>query len=60
MCIRDSRQNVEIDDYPHVKSWRSRMFDRPAVLAGMRVGAEFRDELKDLNEEQWKKLFGMN
>jgi GST-like protein len=54
------RQNVEIDDYPHVKSWRSRMFDRPAVLAGMKVGAEFREELKDLNEEQWKKLFGMN
>ena len=54
------RQSVDIDDYPHVKSWRIRMFDRPAVLAGMKVGAEFREELKDLNEEQWKKLFGMN
>ena len=36
------------------------MFGRPAVIAGMKVGAEFREELKDLSEVEWKKLFGMN
>ena len=53
------RQNVDIDDYPNVRDWRSRMYDRPAVVAGMKVGAEFREELKDLSEADWKKLFGI-
>ena len=55
-----NRQNVDINNYPNVKRWRSRMFDRPAVIAGMKVGAEFREELKDLSETEWKKLFGMD
>mgnify|MGYP001285846878 CR=1 FL=1 len=54
------RQNVDIGNYQNVRSWRSRMYDRPAVVAGMRVGAEFREELKDLSDEDWKRLFGMN
>ncbi len=54
------RQNVNIDDYLNVKKWRRRMFTRPAVVAGMKVGAEFREDLSNLNEVEWKKLFGVD
>jgi hypothetical protein len=35
------------------------MFARPAVMKGMKVGSETREDLKDLSEEEWKKLFGI-
>jgi GST-like protein len=53
------RQHVDIEQYPNVKAWRARMFSRPAVVKGMKVGSESREDLKDLSEDEWKKLFGI-
>ena len=52
------RQNVDINDYPNVARWRRTMVDRPAVQRGLMVGSEWREELRDLSPEDWKKLFG--
>lgn len=52
------RQGVNIDNYPHVKAWRAKIFARPAVEKGMKAGSEWREDLKKLGEEEWKKLFG--
>lgn len=52
------RQNVAIEDYPNVARWRKVMFDRPAVQRGMKVGSEWREDLRSLSDEEWKKLFG--
>ena len=52
------RQNVDINDYPNVARWRRMMIDRPAVQRGLMVGSEWREELRDLSPEDWKKLFG--
>ena len=40
------RQNVAIEDYPHVAAWREKLGQREAVIAGMKVGAEWREDLK--------------
>ena len=52
------RQNVNIDDYPSVKRWRQMLGERPAVIAGMKVGAEWREDLKGLSSEEFSALFG--
>jgi len=52
------RQHVTIEDYPNVVRWRKTMFARPAVQRGMKVGAEWREDLRRLSDEEWKKLFG--
>ena len=52
------RQGVDINDYPNVMRWRKAMFARPAVERGMKVGAEWREDLRDLSADEWKKLFG--
>ena len=52
------RQNVAIEDYPHVAAWRERLGSRDAVVAGMKVGAQWREDLKTLNAEDFAKLFG--
>ena len=52
------RQHVTIEDYPNVVRWRKTMFARPAVQRGMKVGAEWRQDLRSLCDEEWKKLFG--
>ena len=52
------RQHVTIKDYPNVVRWRKTMFARPAVQRGMKVGAEWREDLRSLSDEEWKKLFG--
>ena len=52
------RQHVVIEDYPNVVRWRKAMFARPAVQRGMKVGAEWREDLRSLSEEEWNKLFG--
>jgi len=52
------RQGVAIEDYPNVKRWRQAMGDRPAVQAGMKAGAELREDLSKLSAEDWNKLFG--
>jgi GST-like protein len=53
------RQNVDIEDYPNVARWRRTMFQRPAVQRGMKVGAEWRSELRGLSPEEWSRLFGV-
>ena len=52
------RQHVAIEDYPNVVRWRRTMFQRPAVQRGMKVGSEWRADLRDLSVEEWNKLFG--
>ena len=52
------RQNVAIGDYPNVVRWRKAIFDRPAVQRGMKVGSEWREDLRSLSDEEWNKLFG--
>ena len=52
------RQNVAIGDYPNVVRWRKAIFDRPAVQRGMKVGSEWREDLRSLSNEEWNKLFG--
>jgi hypothetical protein len=49
---------VDIDAYPHVKAWRKKLIARPAVKAGGEVGAEWREDLKTINSEDYAKLFG--
>ena len=53
------RQGLYINDYPNVVRWRQTMFARPAVQRGMKVGAEWREDLRGLSQEEWNKLFGM-
>ena len=52
------RQNVAIEDYPHVAAWREKLGQRKAVIAGMKVGAEWREDLKNLSADEFAKLFG--
>ena len=52
-------QGVDIDSYPLVKAWRTRMFGHPSVQAGMKVGAEWREDLSKLTGDDWDKMFGM-
>ena len=52
------RQNVVIEDYPHVAAWREKLGQREAVVAGMKVGAEWREDLKNLSADEFAKLFG--
>ena len=52
------RQNVAIVNYLNVMRWRKAIFDRPAVQRGMKVGSEWREDLRSLSDEEWNKLFG--
>ena len=52
------RQNVDIENYKNVVRWRNELGKRPAVISGMKVGSEFREDLKNLSESEWLKLFG--
>ena len=53
------RQNVDIEDYPHVKRWILSLNERPSVQAGYKVGAERRQDLRGLSADDWNKLFGL-
>ena len=39
-------------------AWREELGSRDAVVAGMKVGAQWREDLKTLNAEDFAKLFG--
>src|SRR5690348_3152521 len=52
------RQGVNIDDYPHVKRWRDRIAERPAVKKAVEVLAERRRETPGFSKEQAEVLFG--
>jgi len=54
------RQNVDIEAYPNVQRWRGALLQRPAVLRGMKAGAEMRDELAQLSDADWQRLFGIS
>ena len=52
------RQGVNIDDYPHVKRWRDRIAERPAVQKAVQVLAERRRPTPGFTKEQAEVLFG--
>ena len=52
------KQNVDIEKYKNVVRWRNELGKRPAVIRGMKVGSEYREDLKKLSESEWMKLFG--
>ena len=52
-------QGVDIKAYPLVEAWRTRMFSHPSVQRGMKVGAEWREDLSKLTGDDWDKMFGM-
>jgi len=52
------RQGVNIDEYPHVKRWRDRIAERPAVKKGLEVLAERRRQTPGFSKEQAEVLFG--
>ena len=52
-------QGVDIEAYPMVQAWRTRMFSHPSVQRGMKVGAEWREDLSKLTGDDWDKMFGM-
>ena len=52
-------QHVDIEEYQNVKTWRARLFQRPAFQAGYKVGAEWREDLAKLTGAEWDKMFGM-
>ena len=52
-------QGVDIKAYPLVEAWRTRMFSHPSVQRGMKVGAEWREDLSQLTGDDWDKMFGM-
>lgn len=53
------RQNVDIDAYPNVKDWILRLNQRPSVAAAYKTGAERRQDLRNLSDAEWTKLFGL-
>jgi GST-like protein len=52
------RQGVDIDDYPHVKRWRDRIAERPAVKRALEVLADRRRTTPGFSKEQAEVLFG--
>jgi GST-like protein len=52
------RQGVNIDDYPHVKRWRDRIAERPAVKRAVEVLADRRRPTPSFTKEQAEVLFG--
>jgi GST-like protein len=49
---------VNIEEFPHVKRWRDKLLERPAVKRGVEVLAERRRPTPSFNKEQAEVLFG--
>ena len=52
------RQGVDIEEYPHVKRWRDRIAERPAVKRAVEVLADRRRPTPSFTKEQAEVLFG--
>jgi GST-like protein len=52
------RQGVNIEEYPHVKRWRDRIAERPAVKKALEVLADRRRQTPGFSKEQAEILFG--
>jgi GSH-dependent disulfide-bond oxidoreductase len=52
------RQGVDIEHYPHLKRWRDRIAERPAVQRGVAVLADRRWPQAGFTKEQAEVLFG--
>ena len=52
------RQDVDIEEYPHVKRWRDRIAERPAVKRAVEVLADRRRPTAAFTKEQAEVLFG--
>ena len=52
------RQGVDIEEYPHVKRWRDRIAERPAVKRAVEVLADRRRPTPGFTKEQAEVLFG--
>ena len=54
------QQGQSMDDFPHVRAWRERMCDRPAVAKACELHDQMRSGLASLseNEDAGKVLFG--
>jgi GST-like protein len=49
-------QRIAIDEFPRVRRWYDRLFERPAVQRGLALGKELR--LPKMDDEARKALFG--
>ncbi|RYF76482.1 MAG: hypothetical protein EOO29_22705 [Comamonadaceae bacterium] len=52
------KQQVPIDQFPHVQRWFATVRERPAVQRGLAVGRELGSPNKGMDEEARKHLFG--
>lgn len=52
------RQGVNIDEFAHLKRWRDRIAERPAVKKALEVLAERRRQTPGFSKEQAEVLFG--
>lgn len=50
-------QGVDIDEYPHVKRWRTMIGERPAVAKALRV-LEDNNRHASHNDDEWEIMFG--
>ncbi len=48
--LYDAAEFLAVDEYPHLKVWADRIFERPAVQRGRRVNRSWGDESEQLHE----------
>ena len=48
--LYDAAEFLAVDEYPHLKAWANRIFERPAVQRGRRVNRSWGDESEQLHE----------
>jgi GST-like protein len=52
------RRGVEISEFPSVSRWLTEMDNRPAVMRGMKILTNLREENKKFTDEEREVLFG--